>query len=102
MNWPWKKQPTFERIDAVNDAEHVLDEQSGTWQFVKAWAIAELDAARKRNDALTVTPERTAAIRGEIRTLKRLANLPGHITSRDNRLKKSTPPDQAGEEDYDE
>jgi hypothetical protein len=107
MRWRWpgwktkQNPPKFDRIDCISVIEGVLDVQSGTWKFIHAWAASELDAARKRNDSLSVSPERTAAIRGEIRTLKRLANLPDHISSRDNRLKKSTPPDEAGGDDYD-
>lgn len=102
MKWPWTKQPAFEPITVANEVENVLDQQSGTWRFIHNWALTELDQARKRNDAVSLDPVKTAAIRGEIKTLKRLANLPDLTLSRDNRLTKSTPPEQAGGDEYDE
>ena len=85
--------------DDSDDKE--LNESSGTWRFIKAWSESELESARKKNDA-SLDAERTASLRGEIRVLKRLANLPDVIKSRDNRLKYSTPPQSAGGDEDDE
>jgi hypothetical protein len=101
MIWPWTKPVEFMPIVATNEPENILDQSSGTWKFIKQWAEEELELARKRNDAISVSAEKTAAIRGEIKTLKRLANLPGTILSRDNRLNQSKPP-KAGRDDYDD
>jgi len=75
-----------------------LNEMSGTWLFIKDWALSEIKTARKKNDA-SLDVEKTAALRGEIRALKRLANLPNILTSRDNRLKYNAATDGAGGED---
>jgi hypothetical protein len=109
MRWPWQKENYIiplaqEPIYAINDPEHTLDVNSGTWLFVKDWAAKELEIARRKNDAIKLPYDKTAALRGEIKVLKNLVNLPELIKSRDNRLTKSTPPDDSagGEDDGDD
>lgn len=49
---------------------------SPDWHRVRKWAEAELAKLRIKNDAVGLTLEETAALRGEIRALKRLIGLP--------------------------
>lgn len=49
--------------------------QSGEWLAVVAWARDQLESLRKKNDNPELSPEQTAALRGEIRFAKRLLGL---------------------------
>jgi len=53
-----------------------IDYQSATWHLLRKWAEDQLKRAREKNDALKLTQEETAALRGEIRTLKKFLDLP--------------------------
>jgi hypothetical protein len=50
------------------------------WAKVEAWANKELDSVRVKNDSVGLSPEETAAYRGEIRLLKRIIDLPNRVT----------------------
>jgi len=50
------------------------------WPKIEAWAIQELDKARKKNDTVGLCMEETSAYRGEIRLLKRILDLPKRAT----------------------
>lgn len=52
-----------------------IDFTSPTWEQVVRWAQSELERARKINDG-ELDPTRTASVRGEIRFIKRLLDLP--------------------------
>lgn len=54
----------------------MIDYQSATWHQLRKWAEEQLKRAREKNDALKLTPDETAAIRGEIRMLKKFLDLP--------------------------
>ena len=54
----------------------MIDYQSATWHQLRKWAEDQLNRAREKNDALKLTPDETAALRGEIRSLKRFLDLP--------------------------
>jgi len=54
----------------------VIDFNTQTWHQVKTWAETQLAQARVKNDSLQLSAEETSALRGEIRTLKRLLGLP--------------------------
>lgn len=54
----------------------MIDFQSSTWHLLRKWAEAQVKRAREKNDALSLSAEETAALRGEIRVLKRLLDLP--------------------------
>lgn len=54
----------------------MIDFQSATWHQLRKWAEKELDKARLKNDALTLSESDTSALRGEIRLLKRFLDLP--------------------------
>jgi hypothetical protein len=53
---------------------------SDTWHKLRKWAEAELERARVRNDAVGLSENDTAALRGEIRMLKRFLDLPQAAT----------------------
>lgn len=53
---------------------------SDTWHKLRKWAEAELERARMRNDAVGLSENDTAALRGEIRMLKRFLDLPQAAT----------------------
>lgn len=57
------------------------------WQVVRTEAQTKLDALRKQNDSSELGPTETAALRGEIRALKWLLDLPAAVA-----LKSQTPP----------
>ena len=58
----------------------MIDFQTPGWHQIKRWAEAELAKARLKNDALTLPAEETAALRGEIRLIKRILDLPNQAT----------------------
>ncbi len=52
------------------------DFQSATWHLLRKWAEDQLKRAREKNDSLALAPDDTAALRGEIRILKKFLDLP--------------------------
>jgi hypothetical protein len=56
------------------------DFTTDTWHKLRKWAEAELERARVRNDAVGLSENDTAALRGEIRMLKRFLDLPQAAT----------------------
>lgn len=67
--------PAREPLHTGRAGRERLEVHSPTWQFVAAWAQDEMDKARRKNDALSNSPDETAALRGEIRLAKRLLAL---------------------------
>ena len=57
------------------------------WQVVKTEAQSRLEDLRKRNDSTELDASDTATLRGEIRALKWLLDLPKAVA-----LKSQTPP----------
>ena len=57
-----------------------MDFQSPTWQHLRKWAEQQLTKAREKNDAVGLSETDTAALRGEIRALKRILDLPNAAT----------------------
>ena len=55
--------------------------QSLTWTAIAAWANEQIESLRKQNDA-PQTPDETAALRGQIRALKRLLALPEELAQK--------------------
>ena len=53
-----------------------MNEINLSWAAVATWAQSEMDRLRKQNDSTELDPVQTAALRGEIRALKRLIDLP--------------------------
>lgn len=58
----------------------MTDFTSATWHQLRKWAEEELQKARAKNDAVGLSDIETAALRGEIRTLKRFLDLPNAAT----------------------
>ena len=57
----------------------MIDFQSATWHQLRKWAEDQLKRAREKNDALKLTTDETAALRGEIRLLKKFLDLPKEV-----------------------
>jgi len=53
-----------------------IDEFSRTWVAIHAWTEAQLGKAREDNDSLLRDENQTAALRGRIKLLKELIDLP--------------------------
>ena len=60
-----------------------LDEFSPTWRYIRTWAEAEADRLRRRNDSPRLDDKDTTLIRGQLKMLKGLLDLPN--AGRDNR-----------------
>ena len=80
----WPREP-FSEPETVEEAidppaplriEGRIDTYSDTWTFVRGWAEAELSKARQDNDSLTNDDVRTSSLRGRIKLLKELIELP--------------------------
>ena len=56
------------------------DFTTATWHQMRKWAETELERARVKNDAVGLSENETAALRGEIKMLKRLLDLPNAAT----------------------
>jgi hypothetical protein len=56
------------------------DFTSPTWHLLRKWAESQLESARVKNDAVGLSDNETAALRGEIRMLKRFLDLPQAAT----------------------
>jgi len=56
------------------------DFTSATWHQLRKWAETELARARVKNDAVGLSLTDTAALRGEIKMLKRFLDLPNEAT----------------------
>jgi len=72
-----KKESPIEvklREDYARDG--VLDIYSDTWIFIKNWATNELNRAREFNDKKGLDIIQTTMIRGRIRLLKDILELP--------------------------
>ena len=57
----------------------MIDFGSPAWYQIKKWTQEELEKARLKNDAV-LDQIQTAALRGEIRLLKRILDLPNQAT----------------------
>ena len=53
-----------------------LELHSPTWIFIKSWVDNELMEARETNDYLRNSENKTAALRGRIKLLKEILDLP--------------------------
>lgn len=56
----------------------MIDFQTPAWHQIRRWAEDQLRRAREKNDVL-LAPDDTAALRGEIRVLKRIIDLPNAV-----------------------
>ena len=55
--------------------EGYLDYSSPTWLYIERWARTQLQINREKNDSLTREETQTAALRGEIKFIKKLLDL---------------------------
>ena len=53
-----------------------IEVHSLTWAYVRSWANEQLQETREKNDVLKLSEKQTAALRGRIRLLKELIELP--------------------------
>lgn len=58
----------------------MIDFTSSSWHLTRKWAEEQLRRARDKNDAVGLSETETAALRGEIRVLKRFLDLPNAAT----------------------
>jgi hypothetical protein len=58
----------------------MIDYSSPAWHQLRRWAETQLLIARQKNDAVGLSDLETAALRGDIRTLKRILDLPNAAT----------------------
>ena len=75
--FPKTKVEPFEPIEArigIEDISGVLETRSPTWVFIRQYAEHEVAALRERNDK-ALDADQTAAVRGQIKALKKLLNL---------------------------
>lgn len=66
----------------ILDDHGILEERSRTWIFIKSWAEREIAEMRKRNDK-PLDAIQTASLRGQIKVMARLANLPAEIKKKE-------------------
>jgi hypothetical protein len=59
-----------------------VNEIAPAWHAILAWAKAEIDRLRQKNDLVGLSDAETNALRGEIRALKRLIDLPNEAARR--------------------
>ena len=57
-----------------------IDFNSSQWHTLRKWTEEQLKKAREKNDAVSMSEIDTAALRGEIRVLKRILDLPESVT----------------------
>ena len=57
-----------------------MDFNSHQWHMLKKWTEDQLKKAREKNDLISLNEVETAALRGEIRVLQRILDLPNEVT----------------------
>ena len=57
-----------------------MDFNSPQWHTLRKWAEGQLKKAREKNDNPSLDAIETATLRGEIRVLKRVLDLPNEAT----------------------
>ena len=57
-----------------------MDFNSPQWHVLKKWTDDQLKKASEKNDLISLNEVETAALRGEIRVLKRILDLPNEVT----------------------
>lgn len=75
------KKPTVDEITVGNlpTGYGKLETNSLTWRFLSNNIIDRIETLRKKNDNPALSIEKTTLIRGEIKGLKRILDLPNHI-----------------------
>ena len=70
-----KQEPYKACVGEEKASKGKLNIHSGTWLFVREWALNEMNLLRENNDNITLNEVKTAALRGKIRKLKDLLAL---------------------------
>ena len=77
--WPFNKtikpKPLEVTLPGYPD-EGELDTYSSTWKFIRLWLETELQKSRENNDFAKLTEQKTASLRGRIKLLKEIIDLP--------------------------
>jgi hypothetical protein len=60
----------------VQEHEIRIDTKSATWKYIDRWAQESIEKLRLKNDAPTNTETQTAIIRGKIKMIKEVLDLP--------------------------
>ena len=86
MRWPWQKPEPIvlhqeEPFRAVLPGEEVskdarLDVRSETWLFIQRHCSRRIQELRASNDSAILDDRRTAVLRGQIRAMKEILDLP--------------------------
>ena len=85
MKWPWTKTPQQFSIEQPFQAklpgpeiesEGRLDVTSESWIFVRTYCEKRLRALREANDGAGLDEKATAVIRGQIKAIKDILDLP--------------------------
>lgn len=85
--WPFKKTISPKPLEVTlpgSSDEGELDIYSPTWRFISSWVEKELNRSRENNDFAKLTELKTAALRGRIKLLKEIIDLPkkGKVNNR--------------------
>ena len=74
----------------------MFDPTSPTWMWLEGWVASRLERMREENDAISKSPEETAALRGRIAFAKELLALPAQLRmqAEEERRVARTPPPQ--------
>ena len=75
-----KKNKPFKVSIGNNEPVGELNVYSGTWAFIDKFANEEIERLRKKNDSPLLDPIKTAIIRGKIKVLKQIIDLPKENT----------------------
>ena len=76
-----QKGPEYQPFEARLPDQQImeagsLDPRSPTWIFIHNWAEEALQKAREKNDSINRDLIQTSMLRGEVKILKELINLP--------------------------
>lgn len=88
MNWlrhligPADVEPDDDELPLPPISEGAFEEDSANWHFIQHWLHTELARLHKANEAVSNTESETAAIRGQIRLVKKLLALPKDLQRR--------------------
>lgn len=82
MKWPWqtsrtKQEPFRAELPITTGVEDArLDLHSETWRFIRTYCETRLQGLRETNDSPALDEVKTATVRGQIRALKEILDLP--------------------------
>ena len=71
-----KKSQSFDAVLAGQKIEAELDSSSSTWKFIVNYSENRLQELREKNDSIILDERKTAILRGRIKEIKLLLDLP--------------------------